>query len=99
MEVVDDKEYTFLPVFNVGTGTPTSIKQLVQKMIAIFGLNLHPIQENGDEGESGILHSYADMTKAKEILHFVPKKGIDSGLKEMIEAMTSKDEESKIKQV
>jgi hypothetical protein len=30
------------------------------------------------------------MTKAKEILHFVPKKGIEAGLKEMIRAMTSR---------
>jgi UDP-glucose 4-epimerase len=87
MEVVDNKESTLSSVFNVGTGTPTSVTQLAQKMIAIFGLNLQPIYENGEEGESGILHSFADMTKAREILHFVPKKGIEAGLKEMIRAM------------
>jgi UDP-glucose 4-epimerase len=92
MEVVGNKDFTFPSVFNVGTGTPTSVNQLAQKMIAIFGLNLQPIYEDGEEGESGILHSYADMTKAKEILHFVPKKGIEAGLKEMIRAMTSRTE-------
>jgi UDP-glucose 4-epimerase len=92
MENAENKEATIHSVFNVGTGTPTSINQLAHKMIAIFGLNLQPIYEDGEEGESGILHSYADMTKAKEILHFVPKKGIETGLKEMIGAMTSSNE-------
>jgi UDP-glucose 4-epimerase len=92
MENAENKESTTASVFNVGTGTPTSINQLAQKMIAIFGLNLQPTYEDGEEGQSGILHSYADMTKAKEILHFVPKKGIETGLKEMIGAMTSRSD-------
>jgi UDP-glucose 4-epimerase len=70
-------------VFNVGTGTATSIKELAQKMIAISELELEPIYEESHDDRI-ILHSYADMTKAKEILHFVPKKTIDEGLKEMI---------------
>jgi UDP-glucose 4-epimerase len=71
-------------VFNIGTGIPTSINELAQKMIEIFGLDLHPCYEGRREDERVILHSYADMTKAKEILHFVPKKDIDEGLREII---------------
>lgn len=33
------------------------------------------------------MHSYADITKSKEVLHFVAKKGIDKGLRELIEPM------------
>jgi UDP-glucose 4-epimerase len=87
MNNVENKVLTSSPVFNVGTGIPTSISQLAQKMIALFGHDLQPIYEDGEEGESGILHSYADMTKANDTLHFAPKKTIDAGLKEMIEAM------------
>jgi len=71
-------------VFNIGTGKPTSVNQLAQKMTEIFGLDLQPIHEGGTEDGKVILHSYADMTKAKEILHFVAKKGIEAGLREMI---------------
>jgi UDP-glucose 4-epimerase len=78
----------FPTVFNVGTGIPTSITELAQKMIDIFGLNLHPIYEEGRVDNGVILHSYADMTKAHDILHFVPKKVIDVGLAEMIEPIT-----------
>jgi UDP-glucose 4-epimerase len=72
-------------VFNLGTGVPTSINQLVQKMIDISGLDLCPIHYEGKEDDRVILHSYADIGKARAILHFAPKKGIDKGLREMIE--------------
>lgn len=74
-------------VFNIGTGMATSIRDLAQKMIEIFGLDLDPIYEQAREDNRVILHSYADMTKARAILHFVAKKAIDVGLRDMIEPM------------
>lgn len=72
-------------VFNVGTGVPTNIFELAKKMIDIFGLDLHPIYQDGKIDDGVILHSYADMKKAREVLHFVHKKSIDVGLTELIE--------------
>lgn len=72
-------------VFNLGTGIPTSIDELAQKMIEIFELDLQPIYEKERVDDGVILHSYADITKAKDILKFVPKKTIDTGLREIIE--------------
>ena len=75
-------------VFNLGTGEPVSIGQLAQKMIDMFRLDLEPIYKPlTDSGV--ILHSYADMTKAKELLHFVPKLGIDDGLREIVKTVNS----------
>lgn len=37
------------PVFNIGTGTATSIKELAQIMISISGLKLAPIYEKADQ--------------------------------------------------
>jgi len=71
------------PVFNIGTGKPTSIKELAEKMITISGTKLGPIYEEGYQ-DGVILHSYANMTKAKNILRFVAKKDIETGLREMI---------------
>jgi UDP-glucose 4-epimerase len=85
MEDVENKVTVLPSIFNVGTGTPTSISQLAQKMIEIFGLDLQPIYEDGKKDERGILHSYADITLAKKNLHFVPKTGIERGLREIIE--------------
>lgn len=80
----DKAKFSSPDVFNVGTGKPTSIGELAQKMIDTSGLDLNPIYEEGTADKGVILHSYADMSKAKEVLHFVPKKGIDAGLREII---------------
>ncbi|HEY9492853.1 MAG TPA: NAD-dependent epimerase/dehydratase family protein [Nitrososphaeraceae archaeon] len=74
-------------VFNMGTGIPTSMKELAKKMIEIFGLDMNPIYDKERVDSKVILHSYADMTKSREILHFVPKKAIDEGLRNMIDPM------------
>ena len=74
-------------IFNIGTGIPTSISALAQKMIEIFHLDLKPVYQKEGETKGVILHSYADITKAREILHFVPKIAIDEGLREMKDPM------------
>ncbi len=84
MEEVENNNLSSPLVFNIGTGMPTSINQLAQKMIGLFGLDLQPIYEEGKEDSRGIIHSYADITKSKELLHFVAKKGIEKGLREII---------------
>jgi UDP-glucose 4-epimerase len=77
------------PVFNIGTGNPTSIKDLALKMIEIFGLDLQPIYKETKEDDSEIKFSYADITRAKRHLGFVTKKGLEVGLREMISALPS----------
>ena len=78
-----------LPVFNIGTGTATSINELASKMIAVSGLELNPVYMEGSQDSGVILESYADITKAKRDLHFVAKKNLETGLREMIEIMRS----------
>jgi hypothetical protein len=53
-------------------------------MISISGLKLNPIYEKGDSDRGVILHSYANMTKAKRVLQFAAKKSLDTGLKEIV---------------
>ena len=73
---------SYSSVFNIGTGIPTSINELAQKMIKIFGLDLKPLYKEAKEDKKGIMHSYADTTLARQNLHFVAKKGIETGLRE-----------------
>ena len=73
-----------VPVFNIGTGKATSIKELAEKMIAISGLELDPIYEEGSHDSRVILQSYANMTKAKNVLHFVAKKDLQTGLRDLL---------------
>jgi UDP-glucose 4-epimerase len=77
----------FPPVFNIGSGTGTSINEIARKMIVLSGLELDPIYEKGNQDSGVILHSYADMTKAKSVLQFVTRKDLEEGLREIIEQM------------
>jgi UDP-glucose 4-epimerase len=73
------------PVFNMGSGMATSINELAQEMISISGLELNPIHQKAKQDNRVILHSYADMTKAKRVLQFVARKNLERGLREIIE--------------
>jgi UDP-glucose 4-epimerase len=87
MEGKKDGNFSYPPIFNMGSGSGTSINELALKMIAISGLELDPIYEKGNEDNGVILHSCADMTKAKKELRFVSKKNLETGLREIIELM------------
>lgn len=88
-DTIHDRSST--PIFNVGTGIPTSIEELAKKMILISGLQLQPIYVKSKKDKGVILHSYANITKAKKILNFIAKKSIETGLKELIRPMSKKN--------
>jgi UDP-glucose 4-epimerase len=69
-------------VFNIGTGTPTTINELAQKMIKIFDLVLEPIYCEANNGD--IKYSYANVTRAKKILKFIAADNFESNLKQML---------------
>ena len=50
-------------------------------------IKLNPVYKEGSQDSGVILESYADITKAKRDLHFVAKKSLETGLREMIEIM------------
>ena len=85
MQDIEKRLMSLSPVFNVGTGVPTSINEIAQKMIEIFGLDLQPIYKEKKGADKEILISYADITRAKKTLNFVAKKSIEMGLRELIE--------------
>ena len=74
------------PVFNIGSGAGTSIDDLARKMIKISEFEFDPIYEEGKNDNGVIMHSYADITRAKQTLHFVPKIELERGLREIIRA-------------
>ncbi|CAN5640930.1 NAD-dependent epimerase/dehydratase family protein [soil metagenome] len=71
------------PIFNIGTGIPTSIKEVARKMIEISQMDIYPIYKEEINGMKRISHSYADIRRAKQVLGFAPKKSIDTGLTDL----------------
>lgn len=66
-------------VFNVGTGSSTSVLDLTRRLARVIGFDEEPrIDERFRAGD--IRHCYADTTKAREILGFHAEIGLDEGL-------------------
>jgi UDP-glucose 4-epimerase len=69
-------------VFNIASGSPVSIEELAHLMISISGVNVSPIYSSPRPGD--IDKSWADITKAKEVLGFEPEVSLKDGLKDVL---------------
>ena len=69
-------------VFNIGTGKAVTINLLAQLMKEIFNNDSPIVYSLPRKGE--VLHSLADISKAKEILGFEPSTDLYSNLSEYI---------------
>jgi len=67
--------------FNIATKKMTSIKELAKLLITMSGLNLKPIYTNPRQGD--IKKSYADISKAIELLGWNPEINLENGLKKI----------------
>jgi nucleoside-diphosphate-sugar epimerase len=71
--------------FNIGTGRATSIKQLFALLAELMGKSdVLPVQS--DERRGDIKHSYANATKAKDVLGFQAKIELKSGVDLLVHA-------------
>jgi UDP-glucose 4-epimerase len=68
-------------VFNCGTGKCTTIKELAGMVIDLYGKDMKPVCEPERKGD--IKDSYADISKATDLLGYQPKIDLRNGLTEM----------------
>lgn len=71
-------------IFNVGSGTSVSVLTVAQELIKKFGTNSSLIV-NGSYRVGDIRHNYADISKIKKILEFVPKYDFETGISKFVE--------------
>ena len=68
-------------IFNIGAGSPITLTDLAKLMLKLTNKNnlkiVYSVPRPGD-----ILHSYADISKAKRLLKFEPKYNQEQGLLE-----------------
>lgn len=67
-------------VFNVGTGVPTSVLEVVQKLMENFGVEVDT-KISGNYRLGDIRHNYADISKLRDILNIIPKISFSHGIK------------------
>jgi dTDP-L-rhamnose 4-epimerase len=73
---------------NVGTGTAISVRQVAEKLSSALGLGIAPsIERHFRKGD--IRHCVADISRARELLGFEPRRRFDEGLAELVVWMKS----------
>lgn len=71
-------------VFNVGAGSPVSIREVAELLIKIYKSHLKP-EITYKVRKLDVRHCYADISKIKRLLGWVPRISIEKGLKELID--------------
>lgn len=71
-------------VINVGSGTATTLRQLVAAVAEVTGARLEPLYNNNESG--GVREMCADLTLAGSLLGYSPKVGLDEGLRRTLAA-------------
>ena len=66
-------------IFNIGYGTSYSVKEIVDKIVQLYGKEVKMNYEN-ERRKSEIMDVVADIGKAKEKLGWTPRVDIDNGL-------------------
>jgi UDP-glucose 4-epimerase len=69
-------------VFNIGSGKPTSINELAKTILELAGVDLEIRHEKIRAGD--IKDSYADISKAKKVLGYMPRVSLRAGLEGLI---------------
>jgi UDP-glucose 4-epimerase len=70
-------------VYNVGTGVQTTIRELVEELIAITGVDVEP--EYREEGVSHVTNRVGDTVAAERDLGFVAEVSWREGLRSLVE--------------
>ncbi|HPW72783.1 MAG: NAD-dependent epimerase/dehydratase family protein [Methanothrix sp.] len=70
-------------IFNIGYGKSYSVKEIIEKIISIYGSNIKVAYE-GERRKNEIMDCYADTAKARATLDWRPLISIDEGLQMMV---------------
>ncbi|ASZ12693.1 GDP-mannose 4,6-dehydratase [Chitinophaga pendula] len=70
-------------VFNVGTGVPITLLKVASLLEAAFGIEV-PMHVSGNYRVGDIRHNYADLTKIREALGFVPTVPFEEGIRHFV---------------
>jgi dTDP-L-rhamnose 4-epimerase len=69
-------------VFNVGSGREITIREIADRLARVLGKDIEPVV-TGEHRVGDIRHCTADVSKARDVLGFVPQVAFDAGLEEL----------------
>lgn len=79
-----EKEEANGQVFNVGTGVPTTVKEVASLLVEYYESDV-ALMVSGNYRLGDIRHNYADIGKIEKILGFKPETDFKTGLKKFTE--------------
>jgi dTDP-L-rhamnose 4-epimerase len=79
-------------VFNVGSGRASTILEIAQKLAVALDKNIEP-QITGQYRIGDIRNCFADISKAREILGYQPTYGLELGLSELVQWLSTQSAE------
>ena len=78
-------------VINIGTGKPSTINELAKVLMKIIGENsVKP--EYAPPRAGDIRHSYADISKAEQVLSYKPRIKLEEGIRWLLQGSDVKTE-------
>ncbi len=83
VNVLAAKSHVTDEVFNVASGTETSLRELADRLLHVMGSSLEPTHAPARKVNS-VTRRLADTRKAKEMLGFEAKVGLDEGLRDLV---------------
>ncbi len=70
-------------IFNIGSGTSYSVKEIIQMIQDICGTNL-PVISSAEKRPAEIMDTIADISKARELLQWIPSTTMNEGLSRIV---------------
>jgi dTDP-L-rhamnose 4-epimerase len=80
---------------NIGTGRPTTVKQIARLLADGLGKDIDPIIVSKYR-EGDIRHCVADISKAKKLLGYNPMVSLEEGLAELLQWLGEQDAEDRV---
>lgn len=78
LEFADRQPQSFYDVYNIGTGAPTSVLEVLSRFESITGVK--PVYSIGERRSGDIVTAYADPSKANKQLGWKAEKSLDDAL-------------------
>jgi dTDP-L-rhamnose 4-epimerase len=80
---------------NIGTGRPTSVKQIARLLAKGLGKDIEP-EIVGKYREGDIRHCVADISKARKLLGYEPKIALEEGLVELLDWVRGQEADDRV---
>jgi len=82
-------------MFNIGTGRPSSVKDIARLIAKGLGKNIEP-EIVGKYRAGDIRHCVADITKARRLLGYEPKVVLEDGLEELLSWVQGQEAQDRV---